>query len=182
MTGWTVTGFLSDQFLPKAKFDEGSHDTGDIFTTNNIHITCNNSLTNLGINYIMPPSVSGWPAYYKEPNYYRLWLNASYTKARFDLTELSTLHKGIEVEGNHFEMNLLEFLYRMPNSQDPGQLIKNLVLVFLPVEIKDKKRIENLKATLLSGLPESEWTIEYNLYLANKKDLKVDCWAEHGAR
>jgi hypothetical protein len=91
------------------------------------------------------------------------------------------LHKGIEVEGNHFEMNLLEFLDRMPNSQDPGQLIKNLVLVFLPVEIKDKKRIENLKATLLSGLPESEWTIEYNLYLANKS-LKVDCWAEHGAR
>jgi uncharacterized protein (DUF1800 family) len=53
------------------------YDTGDIFTTNNIHITCNNSLTNLGMNYIMPPSVSGWPAYYKEPNYYRLWLNAS---------------------------------------------------------------------------------------------------------
>jgi len=148
-----------------------TYDTGDIFNTNNIHITCNNSLSNLGMNYIMPPSVSGWMAYYKEPNYYRLWLNASYIKARFDLAERFTMHKGIELEGNFFEMNLLEFIDRLPNSKNPEQLIDNLALIFLPVEIKNKKRLDELKSILLNGLPAHEWTIEYNLYLTNKKDL-----------
>ena len=40
--------------------------------------------------YLEPPSVSGWPVYYQEPSYMRLWLNAD-TLDRFDIiTDLTT--------------------------------------------------------------------------------------------
>lgn len=117
-----------------------------------------------GMNYAQPPSVGGWTAYYQAPSYSRLWANASYIKLRFQVSDWLTLGGGFPVNGNNWEVNSLEFLNNLSVPADPNAVIDDMILVFCPKGLDIIKRT-TLKTILTNGLPDFEWTLQYNEYL-----------------
>lgn len=138
-----------------------------INTSYNIFMNCNNQLNLLGMNYCSPPSVSGWPAYYQAPNYYKLWVNASFIKTRFDLIELFTLNGGIVVDDQHFEIDSLRYIDSLSKPNDVNQVIEDTIKLFFPKGLSDDKK-NTLKKELLNDLPDYEWRVEYYSYSKNK--------------
>lgn len=124
----------------------------------------------LGMDYAKPPSVGGWTAYYQAPTYTRLWANSSFIKLRFDLSDYATLAGGINVNGNQFGVNHLAFLNGLSLPSSAPQVIEDMKTVFCPKGL-DAIKTATLKAILTNGLPDFEWTIQYNEYLADPTNV-----------
>lgn len=123
----------------------------------------------LGQYYGDPPNVGGWPAYYQEPSYSKLWINSTYIKTRFDVGYYLSLYTGIDANGNKFKINALNLLPMISDPSDPVAVIDDLCLLFFPKEVADSAKI-TLKTILLNGLPDFEWTLQYNDFIANQGD------------
>jgi len=120
----------------------------------------------LGQAYLEPPSVAGWPAYYQEPSFSHLWMNATHVKTRFDISSFFTIYTGIPVSGNNWKVNAIGFLDNLSIPSDPVQVIDDIVDVFCPKGVDALQKLI-LKSILTNGQPDFEWTIQYNEYLAD---------------
>lgn len=120
----------------------------------------------MGQSYAAPPSVAGWPAYYQEPSYSQLWVNATYLQLRFQITDFVTLFTGIPGNGNNWKLNIFTFLDNLSLPADPVAVIDDIADVFTPKGLSVSQKLI-LKAILTNGLPDFEWTLQYNDYLAN---------------
>ncbi len=119
----------------------------------------------LGQAYAAPPSVAGWPAYYQEPSYSQLWVNATHLKTRFEIGYLITVLNGIPANGNNWKINALDFLDNLSNPSDATTVIDDICDVFSPKGISTIQKAI-LKAILTNNLPDFEWTLQYNQYQA----------------
>ena len=117
--------------------------------------------------YFSPPNVAGWKAYYQQPLYYRTWINSSTLSFRSILTLLAV--NGIRINRFRLQADLLGFIRNLPGSDDPNTLIDQLIMIFLPYDLAEEQK-DYLKSVLLPGLPDYEWTTEYNRYLNNPGD------------
>jgi uncharacterized protein (DUF1800 family) len=134
----------------------------------NIYWSCGS----LGMSYFSPPSVGGWTAYYQAPNFTKLWINSSYIKLRFDLASYLVRWGGINVDGFRYPINHFEFLNNLSLPSDAPQVIEDMVTVFCPKGLDATKKTI-LKAILTNGLPDFEWTVQYNEYLADPDNSAV---------
>ncbi|MEY4289499.1 MAG: hypothetical protein RLZZ30_1587 [Bacteroidota bacterium] len=119
----------------------------------------------MGQSYIVPPSVAGWLAYYQAPAYSKLWINSTYIKKRFDIVS-ALVYTGVPIGTNVLKMNLLGFLNGLSDPSNAPQVIDDICDVFFPKAISVTDKL-TLKAILTGGLPDFEWTIQYNDYQAN---------------
>ncbi len=120
----------------------------------------------MGQAYATPPSVAGWPAYYQVPSYSQLWINSTTIKTRFDIATAVTVFTGIPVGTNNFKINALGFLNGLSVPDDAPTVINDMCEVFCPKPISATQKL-TLKLILTNGLPDWEWTLQYNEYLAN---------------
>lgn len=120
----------------------------------------------LGMNYIQPPNVGGWFAYYQAPNYTKLWVNSAYIKLRFDLSSYVTIYGGLDVDGNRLPVNHLGFLDALTTPNNAQQVVDDLALIFCPKGLSAAQKL-TLKFILTNGLPDFEWTVQYDDYQAN---------------
>lgn len=130
------------------------------------------TMEQLQMTYYSPPSVSGWKAYYQEPGYNQIWINAVTLVIRQLYTDvLSTT--GFALPGNtRFLINVLDFTAKISNAQDPNRLIREIAERIYPVEIT-QQQIDVFKEVLIPGLPDFEWTAEYQAYLADPSNPEV---------
>lgn len=142
----------------------------DINISNRTYLSLYIMNTKLGMNYMQAPSVAGWTAYYHAPFYYKNWVNSAYIKLRFDLSSYVTLLGGVDVDGNKFPINHLQFLDNLSNPSDSAQVVEDMVTVFCPKGLPAATKT-SLQTVLLNGLPDFEWTIEYDYYISNPGDL-----------
>lgn len=117
-----------------------------------------------------PPSVSGWPAYYQEPQFHELWINSDTLPRRNQLTD-TLITTGYTRNGFKLGVDLLIYVGKMKNPENPNLLIQeateNLCAIAFPLEV-----IQFLKSILLSGQSsDSYWTDAWNGYLANPTNL-----------
>ena len=120
----------------------------------------------MGQGYAAPPSVAGWPAYYQEPSFTKLWVNSTTIKNRFDLSSFVTVFTGIPVGGDFFKVDALKFVDGLSIPGDAPAVIDDIADVFCPKGLSAAQKLV-LKLTLTGGLPDFEWTLQYNDYLAN---------------
>jgi uncharacterized protein (DUF1800 family) len=120
----------------------------------------------LGQNYAEPPSVAGWPAFYQEPSYSRLWINSTTLKNRFDIINWVSLYNGIQVNGNFFKVDAFQFVDNLSVPNNAIAVINDTCDVFFPKSI-DQTLKDILKGILTNGQPDFEWTIQYDDYAAN---------------
>jgi len=144
----------------------GSAASFDLATNYDIYLNVYQYIAALGMDYFRPPSVGGWPSLYQAPSYSRLWANSSYIKLRFDVVTFMTVTPGLEVNNHFFKINALTLLDGLSVPSDPVQVIKDLADVFCPKGLTSAKQLP-LKIILTGGLPDFEWTVQYNQYTAN---------------
>jgi uncharacterized protein (DUF1800 family) len=120
----------------------------------------------MGQGYASPPSVAGWPAYYQEPSFTKLWVNATHIKTRFDVSAFMSLLGGIPVNGNNWELNVLTFLDNLSLPSDAPTVINDMCDVLAPKGVDPVQKLI-LKAILTNSLPDFEWTLQYNEYINN---------------
>ncbi len=134
----------------------------------------NSGLSVAGMNYFLPPNVAGWTAYYLEPSFSELWINSALIGSRFSMSDSVSLYGGYSSGNVRFKIDLLGFLRQLEILSTPSEaetLIDQLELLFCckPLEISQRTELKN---TLTDGLPDFEWTLEYNDYLANPNNPK----------
>jgi len=117
-----------------------------------------------------PPDVAGWPAWYLVPRYYELWINSATLPNRTNFIK-AVLQNGIKttemtdkVVADPFKM-----AYLASNPADINDLVPTLAGVLFPMPLRPEQ-LTALKDALIPGLPDFEWTVEWNKYVNNPSD------------
>ena len=127
------------------------------------------------LSWYYPPSVSGWPAYYKNPAFMQHWINSGTIDRRFRLIKnLTTDNNGITTDtfGTLYtlKINGLTFLSSLQTPSNGTGLIDEICELFLARPLEQSKK-DALLNTLTGGLPEFEWEVQYYEYIANPNDI-----------
>ncbi|WP_147320975.1 DUF1800 domain-containing protein [Hymenobacter lapidiphilus] len=130
-----------------------------------------------------PPDVAGWPAYWQTPQYYEMWINAVTLPRRNQYTDQLIDAKGYTryYTGGNYRLltDIVGWVQALPKATaaDPNLLVGELVRLLVPVELT-ANQLAFLNDTLIPGLPDFEWTVEWNDYLATPtnatKKMAVD--------
>ena len=126
---------------------------------------------NMGQEYLFPPDVGGWSAYYQAPLYYRRWINGSTLSARFEYINVLTKN-GYTIADYSIKINPLPILEYIENPYNPDDLIQQLARLIYPMPLTEEQ-LSELKEVLLPGLPDFEWTVEYEAYLTSPSDTEL---------
>ena len=127
-----------------------------------------NAAVLLDMTYYGIPQVAGWKAYYQEPVYNRYWINNVTLGIRTSAVDIVML-TGIRAGDERILPDLLGFIDSLSNPSDPNKLIEDTAnLIFTNGITTDQ--INFFKEALIPGLPDFEWTVEYNNYLADPND------------
>ncbi|OGX81035.1 hypothetical protein BEN48_07325 [Hymenobacter glacialis] len=113
-----------------------------------------------------PPNVAGWAAYYQTPQFHELWINAVTLPRRNQITDLF-IANGYTRNGAKIVIDPVALVQSFPatTASDCNQLIAEFVRLMLPIPLTTNQ-LGFLKSTLLPGLPDFEWTVEWQEYLA----------------
>lgn len=113
-----------------------------------------------------PPNVAGWAAYYQTPQYHELWINAVTLPRRNQVTDLF-IGPGYTRNGAKIVIDALALTESLPaaTASDCNLLIDEFVRLMVPIALT-ANQVAFLKTALLPGLPDFEWTVEWQQYLA----------------
>ncbi len=119
--------------------------------------------------YFFIPSVAGWKAYYQEPVFYKFWISSVTLPLRRNVVN-ALVDKKAKLRGVKFGMDLLGLISKFDSPENPDLLLKSFTDLFLPYDLTEEQ-YEFLKTqVLIPGLPDYEWTVEYNDYKNNPND------------
>lgn len=131
------------------------------------------------------PDVAGWKAYYQEPLYYKIWVNNYLLPKRLDYCKVIVTGGTLEIDGKNYTVPpltpVLEITAGITNADNPNILIIELSNQLFNYDI-GQNQIDALKDILIPGLPDIEWTIEYNEHLADPNDEALKISVENKLR
>jgi hypothetical protein len=118
-----------------------------------------------------PPDVAGWPAWYLEPNFSELWINSASIPNRAKVINY-VVAWGIRPKKGYDKLYSDPIKLATKLAADPSDidiLIPAFTNLLFPKPVPDKQ-ITEFKNVLIPGLPDSEWTTEWNRYINNPDD------------
>jgi uncharacterized protein (DUF1800 family) len=143
---------------------------------NNIQTTAAQMQQNIGD----PPNVAGWPAYYQEPQYDKIWINSDTLPKRNQFTD-RMINIGFARNGKKIIIDPYIFALSLPEPGNPDTLINDSVQLLYSMDLPDKEKKYMKEGILLSGLQgmmsDHYWTDAWNKMIskpddnANKKDV-----------
>ena len=117
--------------------------------------------SNMGMDILNPPSVSGWPAYYQEPVYDLFWINSSTIKARNDIQGVIKWGMWLNIERDPNQYTNLRydfhaFLNSFSNPKNISLFIDELLARFVTLSVPTitKTRIRN---ALINDIDAMHW-------------------------
>ena len=116
-----------------------------------------------------PPNVAGWPEYYQDPQFYELWMNSDTLPIRDQFTD-TLIGRGHSQNGSTIVIDPIAFVNKVSNPTDPNIIVAEFAQMLFPIAITDNQ-IAFLKDTLIPGLPDYEWTTEWNTYTSDPTNL-----------
>lgn len=129
-----------------------------------------NVLQRAGMDLFRPPTVAGYPPYYQAPAYHRAWMDASTIVARYSLGERLTSGFLAGVT-----LNMVTFIENFVSESLAAHLVVTELLQYLCCEMPDADRIDYfLNTVFLNGLPEADWTYEWQNYLDTGDTTEVE--------
>ena len=128
--------------------------------------------TNQLMEYMNPPNVAGWPAYYQLPRYHAYWISSVTLPTRQNTVSLYNKNRGYLSSGFRTLIQPLELLDYISDPLDPNVLIAEWAELLLPQAL-EQTQLDFLKEVLIPGLPDYEWTLEYRSYLRDPADQEL---------
>ena len=114
-----------------------------------------------------PPDVSGWKAYYQEPQFYEIWINSDTLPKRNQFTD-TLLVNGYTYNSFKLQVNGAEFCKLLSNPGDPNILINDLVTIMYRIDISDASKAQLKKDILLGGqASDYYWTDAWTVFINN---------------
>ena len=133
--------------------------------------TLRRQMATMGMDLMNPPNVAGWPEYWQGPTYHELWINADTLQKRINfLNDVS--FNGLLLDEAYYKswIDVIEFAKRTSKPSDPAILIAESAQMLFTAELTDTQKA-TLKDILLPGLPDYEWTLEWNDYIDLPDDV-----------
>ncbi len=112
------------------------------------------------------PNVAGLPAYWQEPVFHEIWINADTLQKRVKFTNDYSFDKFQLDEmdyGSAPRVDPLEAVKLISDPSNPLTIVKEFAQIMYPMQLADEQ-ITELKNVLIPGLPDFEWTVEWNDY------------------
>ncbi len=128
-----------------------------------------NNMRDMEMRMFYAPTVAGWKAFYQAPQYTKIWISSVTLPIRQHHSDRFV--RGFNSRSLRTEIDVLEFITQLENELDPNDLIKELALLLFAQSITEEQLVA-LKAILLPGLPDYEWTVEYSDFLSGDDTLK----------
>ncbi|WP_052732232.1 DUF1800 domain-containing protein [Hymenobacter terrenus] len=122
-----------------------------------------------------PPNVAGWAAYWQTPQYNEIWINAVTLPLRNQFTDNLVRQNGItrNIDGtNHvLKIDVVALVQGFPatTASDCNLLIAEFVKLLLPTPLT-ANQLAYLNDALLPGLPDFEWTDEWQDFRSTPND------------
>ena len=125
----------------------------------------------MDMDFLYPPTVAGWKAYYQHPTYYRNWIGSATLQRRRRVVQDMTWN-GVWAEGEGRPFDYFSFIAGMTNPYDVNELIAEIVGIFLPRDLHPDQ-LTGLKAQLIPNLPDTEWALQWGDYEASPNNPDV---------
>lgn len=119
----------------------------------------------MDMDFLYPPTVAGWKAYYQPPTFYRNWIGSTTLQRRRRVVQDMT-NSGIWTDGTPYPFDYLGFVSNLTNPYDVNELVLEVTEIFLPRALHPDQ-LTALKQELIPNLPDQEWTLQYSNYEAN---------------
>lgn len=114
------------------------------------------------------PNVAGWVAYYQAPQYHEWWINTDSLQKRVKfVNDLCTDGMTIDEQYDKGFFDVIEAAKRTSDPSKASVLIGEWCEWCYPVPMPAETRASFMQA-LLGGLPEYEWTVEWNMFIADE--------------
>ena len=133
-------------------------------------------LTNQGINFYTPIDVAGYPPYHQVPAYNRNWITPNNLAQRYNFA--NELINGKENDSSEmlYQLDIVEYVENTANvsdASDPNILVQELTDYMFTQTIPTERFDFFLNDVLLDTLSASNWTTEWNNYIATSDDAAV---------
>lgn len=116
-----------------------------------------------------PPNVSGWTAYYQEPQFYELWINSDTLPKRNAFTD-RFISTGYTRNSKKIIIDPIAYTSKFSKPEDPDILINDVIAHLYTIDISAQVKIF-LKSILLSNqVTNNYWTEAWNNYKATPND------------
>jgi uncharacterized protein (DUF1800 family) len=123
-----------------------------------------------------PPNVAGYRPYYQQPDYDKLWFNASTLITRYNFPDMLLTNKRILTWGDFYaQLNIVDWVKQPANCSDAGDgnaVVKEMVNYLLPEEPVGDRYTYFLN-TLLGNLSLINWRNEWSSYLQTNNSSAV---------
>jgi len=137
-------------------------------------------LTLANMQLFFPTDVAGYPGFYHDPEYHRLWFNSSTIIARYKLPAMLLSGKytvgGQSGLSFRSKLDIAPWVKNSGNISDPADpfvLVSDLLDYLLP-EPPDSERFDYFFLTVfLDNLPPADWTYDWQDYLSTGDDANV---------
>ena len=121
-----------------------------------------------------PPNVAGWPAYYQEPQYYKLWINSDTLPKRNQFTDRLLSYGFSTKDGRKITIDVVAFAKALPHPEDPDALINDSIQLLYTVDLPEVEKSRIKSSVLLSNLQGDAanhyWTNAWNELMAKPDD------------
>lgn len=114
-----------------------------------------------------PPNVAGWAAYYQEPQFHEIWINADTYPRRNQFTD-TMISTGYSRSGQKIIIDPVAFTKKLSNPADPNILIDDALRILYRVDLSAATKATLKKQILLSNQAQDfYWTNAWNAYISN---------------
>ena len=118
-----------------------------------------------------PPDVSGWKAYYQEPQFYEVWINSDTLPKRNQLTDVMCV-SGYTFNGKKIIIDGAELVKLLSNPGDPNALLDDLLTLMFRLPLSAASKLQLKKDILLSGQAnDNYWTAAWQQFITNPADM-----------
>jgi uncharacterized protein (DUF1800 family) len=114
-----------------------------------------------------PPDVAGWKAYYQEPQFHEIWINAD-TYPRRNLFTDTMITTGYTRSGQKIIIDPVAFAKKLSNPSDPNALINDALKILYRLDLTATTRATLKKQILLSNQDQDYyWSNAWAAYISN---------------
>jgi uncharacterized protein (DUF1800 family) len=131
-------------------------------------------MSNIGLNYTDPPSVSGWPAYYQAPVFDLFWINSDTIAKRSNsgngIARWGAYLGSGDTKGNvHLQIDKIKFVSSLKSPDNIDLVIDEIVDRIMSAPISDKAKAR-IKGSVLAGNAPSYYTQLYQSHMSKQTE------------